>query len=500
MTNLLEYLEKTVLEFPDKCAYADENYSLTFREVYEQARSVGTALLNDGISKEPVVVFMPKEPKTITAFLGALYAGAFYVPIDEEMPKYRIELILKMLEARAVICDETSAGTIKKYGFSGKIYIYDEMICTEEDNAKLVSARNKFIDTDPAYVVFTSGSTGVPKGVVACHRSVIDYIENLSAVLQVDSDTIFGNQAPLYVDACLKEIYPTLKCGATAVIIPKQHFMFPMQLVDFLNEKRINTICWVVPALTMISSLGVLEKKTPLYLKTVAFGSEVFPVKQFNLWQKYVPDARYINLYGPTEATGMSCYYIVDRHFDENDIIPIGRPFANTDILLLDDSGKPVAQGEKGEIYIRGTSVTFGYYKQFEKTEESFVQNPLNDMYPEIVYKTGDLGYYNERGELMFASRKDYQIKHMGHRIELGEIDMAVNGCEGIESSCCVYDEEKKKICLFYTGSATQDKLAMNLKEKLPRYMLPNRYERIDRLPLTLNGKIDRKALLQWKN
>jgi amino acid adenylation domain-containing protein len=405
-----------------------------------------------------------------------------------------------MLEARAVICDKTSADTIKNFDFSGKTYIYDEMIRTQTDEEKLAAARSKFIDTDPAYVVFTSGSTGIPKGVVACHRSVIDYIENLSKVLEADSDTVFGNQAPLYVDACLKEIYPTLKCGATAVIIPKRHFMFPMELVDFLNEKHINTICWVVPALTMISSLGVLEKKTPLYLKTIAFGSEVFPVKQFNLWRKYVPDARYINLYGPTEATGMSCYYVVDREFGEDDVIPVGRPFSNTDILLLDDEGKQVAYGEKGEIYIRGTSVTLGYYKQFEKTAENFVQNPLNSFYPEIVYKTGDLGYYNERGELMFASRKDYQIKHMGHRIELGEIEMAVNGCGGIESCCCVYDEEKKKICLFYTGNAEVDTLVISLKEKLPRYMMPNRYEKLEKIPLTLNGKIDRKALLQWKN
>ena len=167
----------------------------------------------------------------------------------------------------------------------------------------------------------------MPKGVVACHRSVIDYIESFSDVLEINSDTVFGNQTPLYVDASLKEIYPTLKYGATAYIIPKELFMFPLKLVQFLNEKKINTICWVVPALTMISGLGVFEKGKPEYLHTIAFGSEVFPIKQFLLWRKALPNAKFINLYGPTEATGMSCYYVVDREFsEEDDAIPIGRP------------------------------------------------------------------------------------------------------------------------------------------------------------------------------
>lgn len=334
-------------------------------------------------------------------------------------------------------------------GYQGQVYLYEQISATPQDTKALSAVREKSIDTDALYIVFTSGSTGIPKGVVACHRSVIDYIENLSAVLQVSEDTVFGNQAPLYVDACLKEIYPTLKFAATAYLIPKQLFMFPVKLVEFINAHQINTICWVVPALTMISGLGAFEKAVPSSLKTIAFGSEVFPARQLALWRKYVPNARYINLYGPTEATGMSCYYVVDREFKEDEVIPIGRPFPNTGILLLNEDGKEVTQGEKGEICIRGTAVTMGYYRQPEKTAGNFVQNPLNKDYPEIIYKTGDLGYYNDRGELMFASRKDYQIKHMGHRIELGEIEGSVNCMEKIAGSCCIYDEERKKLYYF---------------------------------------------------
>ena len=501
MINILEYLEYTCGRVPDKCAFADDKDTISFKQLYNQAASVGTVLLKTGIYKKPVVVFMQKKPKAIAAFLGAVYAGCYYVPVDEETPRFRLELIFETLKPEAVICDETTVDMLLKLNYSGKQFIYDEICSHDIDKNMLDEVREKSIDTDPVYIVFTSGSTGIPKGVVACHRSVIDYIENLSQVLEVTEDTVFGNQAPLYVDACLKEIYTTLKCGATAYLIPKQLFMFPVQLVEFLNKYKINTICWVVPALTMVSGLGAFEKAVPQYLKTVAFGSEVFPVRQFKLWKKYVPQARYINLYGPTEATGMSCYYVVDRDFEENESIPIGKPFRNTEILLLDGNGQETPFGEKGEICIRGTAVTLGYYKQFDKTAESFVQNPLNSLYPEIIYRTGDLGFFNERGELMFASRRDYQIKHMGHRIELGEIEMAVNQNAGVESCCCIYEEEKKKIILYYTGLASVEELAAFVKEKLPRYMLPNAVRQIQRLPLTLNGKVDRLALKEmWKN
>ena len=320
------------------------------------------------------------------------------------------------------------------------------MTAEPADDEKLAEIRRNALDVDPIYIVFTSGSTGVPKGVVACHRSVIDYIDNLADVLEFDENSIFGNQTPLYFDACLKELYSTMKFGGTTYQIPKNLFMFPVKLVEFLNEYKINTVCWVVSALTMISAFKAFDKVKPQYLHTIAFGSEVFPIKQFNIWREALPDAKFVNLYGPTEGTGMCCYYKVEREFALDETIPIGQPFHNTEILLLDENNKPAKPGEPGEICIRGTSVTLGYYHNPEKTRESFVQNPLNDAYPEIIYRTGDLAKYNERGELCFLSRKDYQIKHMGHRIELGEIEVVVNMKDGIKSACCIFDDDKKKI------------------------------------------------------
>ena len=299
--NVLEYLENIVGRLPNKIAYADEISGATFSEVYERSRSIGTFLYRQGYYNEPIVVFMGKHPSAIISFYGTIYAGCYYVPIDEEMPRHRIELIFDSLKPKAVICDNETINSLKTFDYKGKVYLYDEIIKSDAEEQLLAQIRDKQIDTDPIYIVFTSGSTGIPKGVIACHRSVIDYIETLSDVLKVNEATVFGNQTPLYVDACLKDLYPTLKYGATTYIIPKSFFMFPLKLVEFLNEKKINTVCWVVSALTIISSFGTFEKAVPEYLSTIAFGSEVFPIKQFKLWRKHLPDARFINLYGPTE-------------------------------------------------------------------------------------------------------------------------------------------------------------------------------------------------------
>ena len=491
--HVLDYLDNIIKVCPEKLAFANDKEGLTFQEVYDQTRSVGTYLHQKGIYKEPVIVFMNKHPKTITAFFGVIEGGCFYVPIDEQMPVARINLILENVKPRLMICDAKTIKKAEAFETDAEAVLYEDIAYLEADTKALQDIRDKAIDTDPIYIVFTSGSTGVPKGVAACHRSVLDYIEQLSEVLKFDENTVFGNQTPLYFDACLKELYPTLKFGATTYLIPKGHFMMPIRLVEFLNEKKINTICWVVSALTMISSLQTFDKVVPQYLKTVAFGSEVFPVKQFNLWKTTLPETDFVNLYGPTEGTGMCCYYRANRLFEEGESIPIGRPFKNTEIILLDENNKPA---DTGELCIRGTSVTLGYYNNPEKTAEAFVQNPLNTAYPELIYRTGDIASRNERGELVFVSRKDYQIKHMGHRIELGEIEANVNALEGIKTCACVYSKTDEKIVLYYVGEKDKADLVKELRDKLPRYMIPNELENLENMLFTPNGKIDRKALL----
>lgn len=491
-TNILEYLEKTAERVPDKTAFADEKTSLTFYEFEQRAKKTGTYLAQHGIYHQPVIVYMKKTPDILAAFFGVVYGGCFYVPIDEEMPDRRIKLILENTQARALICDEETAEKARSFDFEGITVLYSECLETKINETELTKIRNHSLDIDPVYIFYTSGSTGIPKGVVGCHRGIIDYIENLSEVLGFDENCIFANQTPLYWDASMKEIYATLKYGATTYLVPKSLFMFPVQLVEYLNNHRINTICWVVSALTMISAFGTFDIVKPEFLKKIAFCGEVFPVKQFNIWKKTLPDASFYNLYGPTEATGVSTYYHAERLFGEDEIIPIGRPFANTQILLLDEKNKEVEEGAVGEICIRGSGVTLGYYHAMDKTETTFTQNPLNPYYHDRIYHTGDLARRDDEGNLIFVSRQDYQIKHMGHRIELGEIEADVGLIDGVYRCCCIYVKEKNKIVLFYEGEIDKKTLTKALRERLPHYMLPNAIMPVALIPLLPNGKMDR--------
>lgn len=508
--HVLKDLKNTVAKYPDKPAFCGEKSCLTFRQLDTAVDRIGTYILRQGIKKSPIVVYMEKSPEEVAAFFGIIRAGSYYVPIDAEMPPVRIHLILENVKSPLLICDDATAESAEELGFGGKIVKYSEIAGPalegisgepEADNgidtAALDEVYHHSIDTDPLYIVFTSGSTGVPKGVVGCHRAVNDYIDQLSEVLGFSSETVFGNQTPLYLDACFKELYPTIRFGATTYFVPKSLFMQPLKLVQYLNEHEINTVCWVVSALTIISAFGTFKTEIPKYLKTIAFGSEVFPLKQFRMWRTALPEATFTNLYGPTEGTGMCCYYRVDRDFEDGEAIPIGRPFDNTDIILLDDENNEVTKesGEQGEICIRGTSLTLGYMNNPEKTAEAFTINPLQKGWPELIYRTGDIGRYNERGELMFVSRKDFQIKHMGHRIELGEIEVNAQMIEGITGAACVYDKAKGKIVLFYSGDKEEADMKVILKDSLPRYMVPNVTKKLDRIPLTSNGKTDRVAL-----
>ena len=496
-TNILEYLDQSVLRVSDKLAFGGvtEADGFTFTQVNDVSQSIGSALLARGLRKEPVVVFMDRHPSAVVAFLGVLQAGCYYVPIDQEMPRIRIDLILENLHPRAIICDETTIEVAKTFTFDGELLMFTDLSASRINEVALAWVRENTLDIDPAYVFFTSGSTGIPKGVAGSHRALIGYIENLSDIMGYDEDTIFANQTPLYFDASMKDIFPTLKFGATAYIVPKTIFKFPMKVLEFLEEKKINTLNWVVSALTMLSAFGALQEAPPTHLRTVSFVGEVFPVKQFNIWKRTLPQVRFTNLYGPTECTGVCCYYHVDQEFEAGQAIPIGRPFPNSQILLLTDQNTLAGPGEQGEICVRGTCLSLGYINDAERTAAAFVQNPLNNAWPELIYRTGDIGRYNEDGELMFVSRKDFQIKHMGHRIELGEIEANVNLIDAVKSAGCIYDQEKSKIVLFYVGDISEKDLKEDLKLKLQRYMLPNTIKQLEAMPLTATGKINRVLL-----
>lgn len=216
------------------------------------------------------------------------------------------------------------------------------------------------------------------------------------------------------------------------------------------------------------------------------------PCKHLNIWRTYINNALYVNMYGPTEATYACMYYDIEREFADHEKLPLGKACENSEIILLDDEDQLAQTGNIGEICISGQCLSQGYYNSPEKTSAAFMQNPVNTKWREIIYRTGDLAYKNETGEIIFAGRKDFQIKRLGHRIELGEIENAILSVSGVENACCVFHEKNSDIITVYTGKIDTNSLNDKIAEKLPQYMMPNKFVKLTSMPMNLNGKIDR--------
>lgn len=493
--SVVEYLIKTTNQNPHKTAIVDYSGAYSFSRLLSNGCDLAEVLKGHKTDKVPISVFLHKSKEMIAAFCGSNLAGCFYVPLDTEQPVSRIKNILDTLDSKIIITDKEHVQKLPEE-CKASIILVEDVFRNDDDyqRARNLLDESGVIDTDPVYSIFTSGSTGMPKGVVINHRGVIDYIDWAIDTFNIDSSSVIGNQAPFYFDNSTLDIYLMYATGASLNIIPEGNFAFPAKLIDYLNEHKITFVFWVPFVLVTVANFKLLDKKIPDTLRDVFFAGEVMPNRQLNYWRSHLPECRYVNLYGPTEITVDCTYYIVDREFKDDEPLPIGKPCRNTDILILKDRKNKCQNGEIGEICVRGSSLANGYYNNPTKTAEAFIQNPLNSSYPELIYCTSDLGYFNEYGEVMFMGRADSQIKHKGYRIELGEIENAVGASKLIESCCVVYDRKKQCITLIYTNGSeinTSD-LRKELSESLPTYMLPSVLMKEDSMKRNSNGKIDR--------
>ena len=498
---ILDYLEETAERFPDKLAFADVSASITWSALVEKGKERAAVLSRYFEPGQAVPVMIEKSVKTLEYFFGALYAGCFYSYFDATFPDSRLNSMIETLGVRHIVADSRFE---KKFSALNAEPLFFSKL--EDDNTPPRcyddARRRSIIDTDAAYANFTSGSTGTPKAVAVSHRSVIDFISCFTEIFGIRADDNIANQAPFDFDVSVKDIFSGVFTGASVHLVPKMFFSFPTKLLDYLEEREITVLIWAVSALCIVSTLNGFDYKMPAKLRMVMFSGEVMPVKQLAVWKRFVPAAEYINLYGPTEITCNCTYFRIPKDADIEGYargIPMGVPFPNERILLLDESDRPVTKPDvEGEVCVSGTCVALGYYNS-ERTAEVFVQNPLNKAFFERIYRTGDLAVLGEDGNYYYIGRKDTQIKHMGHRIELGEIENAIARHDGISRACCVFADNK--ITAFYAGEERDKKdIVTLLKVSLPAYMVPSDFIRLAEFPLTKNGKIDRRALLEKLN
>ena len=503
-SNVITYFEEGAARaWPSKTAVVDGQNHLTFGELRMQATQVAGAIIGlADVINQAVAVYLPKSAITVVANLGILYSGNIYTNLDVKSPPQRLANILANIGPRLVVTTRDRLTEVIAAGIDERdVLIIDEIDVTLRIAPEtLEQRRSDLIDTDPVCIINTSGSTGTPKGVALSHRGTIDFMDWVFETFAIDHQTTIGSLSPFYFDIYTLELLLCLKKGATLVIIPEQVTIFPAKLVEFLTVRQINFVFWVPTMMVNIANLGLLDKMALPDLQTIFFAGEVFPTRQLNMWRKAWPKAKFVNLYGPIEIHVDCTYHVIEGEMADDEPLSIGIPCRNTDILILNEANQRCRVDEMGELCVRGSSLALGYWNDPEKTARAFVQNPLNTHYPELIYRTGDLAFRHADGQIFLAGRKDYQIKHLGYRIELPEIEHQVLAVPGVANACVLYDHPKKAITLFYQPSHDDVAVAtirQALAKIFPKYMVPTVYHSIDRLPMNPNGKIDRNGLMQ---
>ena len=498
-TSVLDWLEKAAEEQGDRIAYASPDNVLSFSNTEMIAKRIGTGILRRAKGTHPAAILMERDVMEIAAFFGVVFSGRAYAPIDPGFPENRIRHILETLQPSVIVTDEKNRAKVIRCLPVNRTDIpvasLEELTKAEPDPAVLNRIRRQMTEADPLYIIFTSGSTGTPKGVTTSHRALMSYIEAYAEMMEIRREDKLGCQSPLDYIAAIRDIYLPVLRGSSTFLIPHALFMQTKKLAEILREQQITTLGWSTSALTILTSLGFLKTELPDTLQKICFSGSVMPGSVLRQWQEKLPGTRFVNQYGPTEATASCTFYRVDHLVEPGEEIPIGVPYANYRIQLMLENGTEAASGEQGEICVAGPCLALGYYGDPERTRQDFIQNPLHQLYDERIYRTGDIGSLRADGNLMFHGRKDRMIKHMGHRIELDEVENAAMSLEGIRECAALYQAEKETLWLFYAGEADSREIATGLRKNLPGFMIPRKMKQLGALPRLANGKMNMTEL-----
>jgi amino acid adenylation domain-containing protein len=518
---LHQLLAESAERSPHKEAVSDGERSLSYTELDRASNQVARALRASGVVRgDRVGIYLPKSLAAIVSIFGILKAGGVYVPLDPTAPAPRLAYIISNCEIRSVISVGAGVPTLKKMfpeasplrtviladdqggegtqGCPAAVCLTWREVGEYPETVPLVEGT----ETDLAYILYTSGSTGSPKGVMISQRNALTFINWAFDCFGLTNTDRLSNHAPFHFDLSIFDIFAAIKAGATIVLVPEGISVFPIRLAQFIAHNRI-TIWYSVPSvLTLLVLYGNLHTFELAHLRAILFAGEVFPVKYLRQLMALIPSAKYYNLYGPTETNVCTFYEVQEVAPERTDPVPIGKACANTEVFALNEHNRKVAVGEVGELYVRGPSLMKGYWGDPEKTAEVMVQNPLPSYGQDQVYRTGDLVRIDAEGNYIYVGRRDHMVKSRGYRIELGEIEAVLGSHADIKEAAVVAipDEligNRLKACIVAADPArlSRTEVEKYCAERLPRYMIPHLVEFYSALPKTSTGKIDRKAL-----
>jgi D-alanine--poly(phosphoribitol) ligase subunit 1 len=482
-------------------AWADKKV-VTFNELDRRSDQVALFLEKQGVHRgDRVGIQLDKCTLAYAVMIGCLKIGAVYFVIDPANPAARAEHILNKCEPRLIFSAKETAISLPgcrviQVDRENEFAALDSVTGAFESHADIAG-------TDPAYIMFTSGSTGFPKGAVMSHANLMDFIQWARWEFSVTGDDVFTNLNPLYFDNSVFDFYASIMNGASLVPFDAATMKDPYLVLRRIDELRC-TIYFSVPSLLIyFQTLKMITPKALAHVRTVIFGGEGYPkTKLKELFDCLHPRAELVNVYGPTECTCIcSAYRLTAADFENLDgCAPLGGPRPNFSFTILNEQSQAAAPDEVGELYLGGPGVGLGYFAQPELTGAAFSQNPLNPRYHERLYRTGDLvRLAKDDGKIHFVGRKDNQIKHQGYRIELGEIEHALCRLSAVDEAVALHTAQDG-ISLIVAIVAGRNGLRADLIQKeianiIPAYMVPGRIEVLEQLPKNQNGKIDRGLL-----
>lgn len=512
---------------PNKVAVRDNSRQITYQQLEQRSDQLAYALLHLGVQRgDRVGIYVDKSLEAVVAIFGILKSGAAYVPLDINSPTQRIATIANNAEIKIFISTQSNIEALGSALLDDIASIITLVLVDSEDPLRCDHLSSKkvllwsevlkqvpvpfpvMVEDDLAYILYTSGSTGVPKGVMISHRAALTFVNWASETFAVNSADIVSSHAPFHFDLSIFDIFATIKAGATMVLVSREASFFPICLAKLIADEKI-TIWYSTPSILIkLVGYGRLNQFDLSSLRQVLFAGEVFPIKYLQQLIQYIPQADYYNLYGPTETNVCTHYKVPKFDLAHLKSLPIGKACDNSEIIVLDKDSHPVQPGEEGELCVRGPSLMLGYCGLPEKTAQTKVSMTIHSILgPEFVYRTGDFVKENSDGNYLYVGRRDNMVKSRGYRIELSEIEVVLYRHPNVESAAiiAVPDDEHGSILKAFIVmrdqtvdlSQAEREFKSFCSNHLPRYMIPHTFKFKTLLPLTSTGKTDINQLKQ---